>query len=316
MRLRRTTAIGALLALALTGCVEPGQQHPADGYVIAGGGTTGVYYSYGQQLAAVLSRRLEPDFVGAESAGSVDNLLRIGSGEAMFGFAQSDAAADAVTGSGPFSAELPIVAVARLYDEYVHVVVRADSGIESVAELQGRVISLGAQNSGVHLVATRVMEGVGVELSQIEDRRLGLMASMDALKAGEIEGFFWVGGVPTPSLQSLSEELPIRLLSIDSEIVDRINARHAGMYRIADFPVAAYGRSDPASTMTVPNFLITSRSAPDALVRDVLEVLFSSRVELASVVPAAALLDRRQAIFTDPLELHPGAIAYYSAARG
>lgn len=315
MRALRLAAMAALVALAATGCVDDGLAHPDQPYVIASGGTTGVYYAYGQQLAEVLSQRLDADFIAAETAGSVDNLLRIGAGEAVIGFAQSDAAADAAAGVGAFTDSVAIGAVARLYDEYVHVVVRADSPFQRVADLRGYTVSLGARNSGVAVVATRVMDAAGVPLAEVDDRALGLEASIEALQDRRLDGFLWVGGVPTPGLVALNEVLPIRLLTIDPATVDQINARHAGIYRIAELPVGAYEQQAPVSTMTVPNFLVAAQSAPEELVREVLEVLFAARLELAQSVPAAALLDRRQAIFTDPLELHPGAVAYYTASR-
>lgn len=316
MRARRAGAIAAALLIGLgglSGCTDrfdDGEQR-----LIAGGGVTGIYYAYGQQLAELLSAELTADFAVTETDGSIDNLLRTGTGQALVGFAQSDAAADAVAGTGAFSSPLPILAVARLYDEYVHVVVRADSDIARISDFEGRAVSLGAKNSGVTVVATRVLDASGVSVASLDNRELGLASSIEALRSGQIEGFFWVGGLPTPGIVQLADALPIRLLSIDSETVARINAVHTGIYRLAEFPVGAYGREGPTSTMTVPNFLVASEEVPDEVVYDILTVLFDKRLEIARQVPAAALLDRRQAIFTDPLELHPGAIRYYTETR-
>jgi TRAP transporter TAXI family solute receptor len=314
MRSLRIVAAAVLVLVAASGCTAD-HYGAGERYVIAGGSATGVYFNYGQHLAEKLSQRFDASFVVAETAGSVDNLLRIGSGEADVGFAQSDAAADAVAGVGAFQEPLPIRAMARLYDEYVHVVVRADSSIERIADFENRVVSLGANNSGVALIATRLLDAAGVDLGSIENRELGLEASIAALQNAEIDGFFWVGGLPTPGIVQLGAEVPIRLLSIDPETVNLINGRHAGIYRVAEFPVGAYGLEQPTSTMTVPNLLVAGASVPDEVVYDILDVLFDSRLEIAQSVPAAALLDRRQAIFTDPLELHPGAVEYYSTSR-
>ena len=306
----------AILALVgLTACDTGGGVDRVESYAIAGGGTTGVYFAYGKHLAEALSAELDADFAVEETEGSVDNLLRIGSGEALIGFAQSDAAADAVVGAGAFEEALPIRAVARLYDEYVHVVVRADSEIARLSDLAGRAVSLGAPNSGVNLVAARVLDAAGVSEQQIENPGLGLDASIDALRNSEIDGFFWVGGLPTPGIDQLARDIPIRLLSIDPWIVERVNATHAGVYRVAELPMRAYGREESTVTMTVPNYLVVSASAPAELVHEVTETLFESRSAIAKHVPAAALLDRRQAIFTDPIELHPGAVAYYRETR-
>lgn len=303
--------LGAIMLLNLSACDISRSKTDARQYVIAGGGTTGVYYNYGKQLAKILSRDLDENFTVVETAGSVDNLLRIGAGEALTGFAQSDAAANAVAGEGIFGEPVPIRAVARLYDEYVHVVVREDSDIEDLADLKGRPVSLGAKNSGVNLVAMRVLEASGVDVLGVSDLELGPDASIEALRAGQIDAFFWVGGVPTPGLEQLSSGTPVRLLSIGAEVVEQLNSEFRGVYRISEFPLGSYGWDEPTMTMTVPNYLVVAKGASPELVENIVEVLFASRSELAQQVPAAALLDRRQAIFTDPIELHRGAADYY-----
>lgn len=312
---RRAVAAGltALLTIAaMSGCASTSAP---DRFSLAGGGATGVYYAFGGELAEALSSRLGSTVTVDETNGSVDNLLRVSDGRALFGFAQSDAAADAVAGVGAFPAPLDVRAVARLYDEYVHVVVRSDSDIRRIADLAGRAVSLGAPSSGVNIVATRVLDAEGLAPTDVEDEALGLTDSIAAFREGEIEGFFWVGGVPTPGLAELFTEAPARLLPIEAATVDGVNAEHGGAYRLAEFPIGAYGRTQATATMTVPNYLMVGGDVPDDLVRAVLAVLFESRSAIAAEVPAAALLDRRQAIFTDPVDLHPGAVAYYSESR-
>lgn len=314
-RARRALAsviAGMSVVAVLVGC---GPSPAPERFSIAGGGVTGVYYGFGEQLAGVLSSRLGADVSVDETNGSVDNLLRVSDGRALLGFAQSDAAADAVAGVGAFREPLAVQAVARLYDEYVHVVVRSDSDIRRIADLAGRGVSLGAPSSGVNIVATRLLDAEGVAPTDVDDAALGLAESIAAFRDGEIEGFFWVGGLPTPGLAELFTDAPARLLPIGPETVDRVNAEHGGAYRLAEFPIGAYGRTQATATMTVPNYLMVAEGASDALVREVVAELFASRSAIAAVVPAAALLDRRQAIFTDPVDLHPGAVEYYSESR-
>lgn len=312
---RMVAALAATVVLAaLAGC---GGAQYADGksYRIAGGGPAGVYYAYGERFAEELHRGLGLDISVSETRGSVDNLLRVGSGDALLGFAQGDTAADAIAGVGAFDEPLPVRAVARVYDEYVHIVVPADSEIRGIAELRGRRVSLGALNSGVAVIAERVLDSSGVPVDAVDNPALGLDDSIRAMEAGEIDAFFWVGGLPTPGIERLSEAMPVRMLSIGADTVEAVNAGHAGVYRIADFPIGAYGIETSSETMTVPNYLVTSESAPHDLVYDVAGVLFASRASIARSVPAAAFLDRRQAIFTEPMALHPGAADYYVDTR-
>ncbi|MDQ4214142.1 TAXI family TRAP transporter solute-binding subunit [Microbacterium capsulatum] len=311
-----TALLCAVCLVALAACTPTDRGWAEHPQAIAGGGATGVYHAYGQRLAAVLSERLGARFTVLQTNGSVDNLQRIGAGAAVLGFAQGDAVADAVAGTGAFSRPLPIVAVARLYDEYVHVVVRADSPLHGIRDLAGRAISLGAEGSGVEVVSQRILGAAGVDAATIRNPKLGLEGSIAALQKGDIDGFFWVGGLPTPGIEKLATSTPVRLLPIDPGVVDAVNASHAGAYRQAEFPVGAYGIANSTTTMTVPNYLVTRADAPEVLIHDAAQTLFDARATIAQDVPAAALLDRRQAIFTDPIALHPGAIRYYREAHG
>lgn len=314
---RRTAAAAVALVLvgASSACSSRSAEWDDSRYEIAGGGSNGVYYAYGAELARALSESLGIRVAAAETAGSVDNLLRVSSGEALLGFAQGDAAADAVAGTGAFEDALPVQAVARLYDEYLHVVVRADSDIVELGDLAGKAVSLGAENSGVNVIAARALDAAEVDITAIADPQLDLRESISALERADIDGFFWVGGIPTPGIAELATTTPVRLLPIEQTWVNEINARYSDAYRPSDFPVGLYGLDESAPTMAVPNYLVTSTDTPDGVVRDVLASLFDARTGIAQQVPVASLLDRRQAIFTGPVDLHPGAIEYYRDQR-
>ena len=105
-RLRRPVLamiLGVAMVLGLSACTSRAGEWTDQTYAIAGGGTTGVYSEYGKHLAEELSDALGIDVIGEETNGSVDNLLRVAEGEALLGFAQGDAAADAVAGVGAFA---------------------------------------------------------------------------------------------------------------------------------------------------------------------------------------------------------------------
>lgn len=302
-------------AVAVSACSPRSEDWTETAAVLAAGSPTGVYHDYGSHLATELSRGLDVDLTAEVTAGSVDNLLRVSAGEALLGFAQGDAAADAVAGTGAFTEPLDVQAVARLYDEYLQIVVRDDSAVEDLADLSGRTISLGAENSGVNVIATRVLHAAGVAADVIDDPQLDLGGSIAAMERGEIDGFFWVGGLPTPGIADLAETIDVRLLPVEQDWVNAVNERYSHAYRPADVPAGTYGLDAAVTTLAVPNYLVTVGSTPPGVVHDLVAGLFAARTTLAADVPAAALLDRRSAIFTGPVPLHPGAEQYYRDLR-
>ena len=296
------------------------QQH--DPVVIAGGNPGGVYHAYGSMLATELSANTGREATVVETDGSVENLQRIGSGEALLGFAQGDTVADALTGAGDFSEQLELAAVSRLYDEYVHIVVARDSEFVSISDLADARISLGSPGSGVQVIAHRILEAAGIRAGDglssddVSDWvTLGTQQAAKALQSGEIDAFFWVGAIPTPGVSELAEAFPIRILPVTPDILDQLNADHADVYGLSELPRGTYGIDDGTRTMTIPNYLVTAADADRGEIREVANSLFAERAAIARQVPAAALLDIREAIFTGQLPLHPGAAEYYRSQR-
>ncbi|MBK0421281.1 TAXI family TRAP transporter solute-binding subunit [Leucobacter sp. CSA2] len=299
--------------LLLTSCSGP-LAGDAGEYTIAGGGTHGIYYAYASEISTQL-REGGLDITVTSTAGSLDNLRRVADGRALLGFAQADAAADAVAGTGAFSKPEPIRAVARVYDEYVHVLVPESSSITGLGDLRGKRVSIGDENSGVRVVATRALAAAGLSEGDFTPVSLGLDDSVTAMQNGEIDAIFWVGGIPTPGIERLAVTTPLRLLPIPADVVETMNSEHNGVYRMSDVPEGSYGTHSSIQTMTIPNYLIVSAGAPDALVSEVVATIFAARPAMSKRVPVAALLDRRQAIFTAPVPLHPGAEDYYTSHR-
>ena len=136
--------------------------------VVAAGPAGGEYSRF---LASVIGRAHGGSPVTvAETAGSVENALLIERNEARAGLIQSDVAAAAITGDGIFSGTGPLGhlrAVASLFPEPVHVVVRAESGIVKLRDLAGRRVALGRVASGTRQTAVGVLAAAGVGIDQI-----------------------------------------------------------------------------------------------------------------------------------------------------
>ncbi len=315
-RTARMAALGMASLLAAAGCFggTSGQADLRDAglesVTISGGGTTGIYYSYGGEFGSILSERFDLPASVLETGGSIENLENLAGGLAQVTFSAADAAADASAGREPFSEPLPVRALARVYDDFVHLVVLESSDITEIEDLRGRAVSIGAEGSGTELIAARLLAVDGVEQSDIDQRALGIDGSIDALRTGEIEAFFWSGGLPTPGVNDLAGEVPIRLVPLQT-LVEGVRVEYGGGYRHGVVPEGTYGLPQDVATMAVPNFLMAHADLPDDAAYALVEALFEGRADIAREVPAAALLDRSRAIFTEPVDLHPGALRYY-----
>lgn len=285
---------------------------------VATGGTGGVYYPYGGGVAKVISDGVDGVEATAEvTAGTVDNLKFIASRSADIAFALADSLDDAVAGRGAFSefGEVPARALAVLFDNYNHVVTVERTGISTVADLTGRVVSTGAPGSGTEISAFRILNAAGVNPeSDLRRQSLGAAQSVDALKDGKIDAFFWSGGIPTGSVLDLATTpgRTIRVVSTEALLPALQQEYGDTIYHNENIPKSTYpGMAEDVVTIAVANVLVVHESMDADLARRVTEALFEYHDVLAAIHPMAALLSQETAVVGSPIPFHDGAIAYY-----
>ncbi|MEU2913387.1 TAXI family TRAP transporter solute-binding subunit [Streptomyces massasporeus] len=313
MRLAHVLSTALTAALLLAGCGgSDAPPRPSGEVTVATGNQGGVYAEYGAGFADVIERRLPAASARVlHTGGSVDNLRRVGGGEARVGFTLADSAADAVAGRAPFTGRVPVVALAALYDNYVQLVVPADSPVRSVKDLRGRRVSVGAEGSGTAIVAERVLDVAGLSADDdVTGQRLDVRESASALADGRIDAFFWSGGLPTAAITELRRTTPIRLVDL-GDVVGALTESYGELYTETTVPAVVYGAQSAVTTVSVPNFLVVRRDMPEAEAYWLTRLLFDGQSRLIRAHPEARRLDRRTAIATYPLDLHPGAERWY-----
>ena len=190
----------AALSVFVVGCSGSEAPGGGDRLSIATGGTGGVYFVYGGALADQISQNVDGVEATAEStAASVDNMLLIADGSSDLAFVSADTAADAVAGTEDFEEPVPAQVLAQLYLSPIQVVVLEGSGIETIGDMAGRTVSVGAPNSATEVSAERILTLVGIDPEAgIGREQLGVDESVDALRDGTIDAFFW-GGACRPA---------------------------------------------------------------------------------------------------------------------
>lgn len=315
--LRRALALAAVLAVA-TGCGGEGSGTGSKGgggrLSIATGGTSGVYFVYGGGFAKIISSNLEGYKATAETtSASVDNLILIGNGSSDIAFTLGDTALDAVSGRESFKKKVPMQALAQIYDNYTQVVAKKGSGINSIKDLKGKRVSVGAPNSGTEVIADRIFEAAGVDAKKgIKRQGLGVEESVAAMKDGSIDAFFWSGGLPTGAITDLVTSDDIVLLDTTA-YTDKLIETYGEAYRNATIPSGTYkGVSEDVPSIAVPNYLVVNESMDDKVAHDITKLLFDKKQDLVAVHPEAKNLDPQKAQeVIAPIELHPGAKQYY-----
>ncbi|MFD5474005.1 TAXI family TRAP transporter solute-binding subunit [Streptomyces sp. NPDC127105] len=309
-----------VLGLLLWWLLPLGEAPPSGTITFSTGTLRGVYQEYGVRLRTAFAKDM-PDLKVRllTSDGSQENVARVATGRSDFTIAAADAVETYEVNHGPGASRLR--GVARLYDDYVQLVVPRDSRIRSVTDLRGKRVSVGPPESGVRLIAERVLRTAGIDPeTDIRPMGDGIGTAPDRLRQGDLDAFFWSGGLPTDGLRRLAEQFPFRFVPIEADLVARLHAEGGATryYRATNMPESAYpsvqnGAAVP--TIAVSNVLMTREDMDPRLTEWVTRTVIKSRDGIGAHVHSAQLVDLRTAIYTDPLTLHEGARRYYRSVK-
>jgi TRAP transporter TAXI family solute receptor len=300
----RGLAMVAALVLVLSACTAG-----FDGLRlrIAAGNPGGVYDKLAQTLATAWQAGLDIDRPQVlQTQGSPDNVDKVLGGAAEVAFVAADVASDR------YKSDPRMAALARIHDDYLHIVVRTGSDIRTVDQLKGRRIAIGSPSSGVEYIAERLLQVTDLAGSVTTSTR-GLDESVRALLNGDVDAFFWSGGLPTPFLAQYNDTKSLRLLDI-ADVMPKMQELNE-VYGTASIPASTYNQAGPVTTLLVPNVLVVPKSMPDDVAEALVRGLFDARAQLAAANPAALSIDVHPGIETQPIPLHPGALRYYRSQK-
>lgn len=311
MRRRAVPVVLILLAtLASAGCGDDAA--PGGTLTMGTGNSTGVYAVLGRGLATMVGEQmpgyqLNPEVTG----GPKDNIDRVVTGQDDLGLSSLSWASDAITGQGQYTRPQPIRAIARLYLNYVQVLVRSD--IPDLAALRGKEISTGSAGSTGELAAARLLAFAGLDVDKDTRRqKVSLDTSVELMKQGRLDAIFWSGGLPTSGVQDL-----LSTLGRDAKLLDlggyyqRMSVQYPDVYEEVSIDPAGYGLTAPIRTIAEPNLLVVNDAMPEPLARQLTATLLGNLPQLARVHPEGRNITRARAAQTDPVPLHAGALHWY-----
>jgi TRAP transporter TAXI family solute receptor len=277
---------------------------PADGPSCGRGGSCGV-----RGLVAVAQA----------TAGSIENLRMINSGQLESGFAQADLAGWAYTGINMFVESGPLHrlrAIGSLFPEAAHLVVLAESSIHSLADLKGKRVSLGEAGSGTAADATVLLAAAGFGEKALTRRYLRPGPAAEQLKDGSLDAMFLVGGFPVPAIRELAAAVPIRLVPIEGKIVEGVK-KDFRFYSLTELPAGIYAGVDTSTPSLGFSALWLVNADIDAdLVYAITQSLWNPATAglLAALDPIGNRIRLDHALDGLSVPLHPGAARFYREA--
>jgi len=256
--------------------------------------------------------------VAQSTQGSVENMRRVGAGSLQSGLSRANIADWAYNGTWIFEGETAIDslrAIANLYPEELHIVVRAGSGIESIADLKHHRVSLGEEQSGTRFDALLVLRYYGLTADDFEPVYATPGHAADLLEVGVIDAFFVIANSPAAAVAELAKRIEIRLLPVEEAKAIEIVGDHS-FFTTAAIPMGAYENVPLTATLSVGTIWVTSTAMEEDLVYDITRALWHERNRelLDKGHPKGLFIHQTMALKGLRIPLHPGAERYYREA--
>jgi hypothetical protein len=306
-RMGRRTFMVATAVLA-AGCAAGQPRGPLR---LAAGEEGGLYLAFADILAKRLKARYRRlDISVVTTAGSGDNLARLRAGTVDMGIVQADVTEQDRAG-GPAGAPL---AVARVYEDYLQVVVPSSAAVHQLADLRGLRISTGPVGSGGAITSAVLFAAADLD-GRVTTLSYHLKDELVRLSDRSVDAIVWSGSVPTPAIADLGTTLPLRMLDLGQFAASM--AHLSGYpYLVLRAPVGVYV---PPSlhTIGVPNLLLCSHDLDAGTVAAVVNVLATDAAQLMPpTVRGLQYLDPPSMIQTGLVPLHPGAVDAFDKIHG
>lgn len=283
-------AVGSLIAAILS--------YPAGSRPCHKGGSCGIPGTIGQALSA------------EESA---QNVLKLAVGDLDAALIRLPVLQTAAEERGIFTGMHTtdkLAALACLFSETLHLMVKKDSPVEHITDLIAHHIAVGRPESGTRLAAERILAAAGLGDGLSFPLYLAPDAAIEALKADKIDALFHLGSPPDAALMAAMQTGQFRFIPIPKEILTDLEYAALTPSRL---PADTYPDTPAIDTFSSYTILVTNTKKTDSEAYGLLTSLWHdrNRTTLLKGSPAGRNITEKGAFCSLPIPFHPGAKKFY-----
>lgn len=317
--MRRIT-LGIVILAVLSVAVWPAMAQQRTFVAIATGGTAGVYFPLGAALAEVWSGKVPNVQATAQTSGaSVANIRLLQRSDVAVAFIQNDITYYAFHGTEMFMDRVanktqPIAnlrGMAMLYPETIQVVTLKSKNINSIADLKGKRIAVGAPGSGTEVNARQILRAFELGYYNTRPDFLNFAEAADQLKDGVIDAAFITAGFPTAAVQDIASSRDLKILAIPRDVVELLREQYPYYTRVT-VPANTYrGQTESVDTAAVMAMLVTRQDVEEALIYTLTSALWTNTDRLQAAHARGKDIATHTSRAGMPITMHAGALRFY-----
>ena len=303
--------LAALMVLSITAiaCAEPSF---SGSYLMGTGSATGNYYNFGNAVCTIVNQVTGANLTVNATGGSTENARLLGAEENEFAMIQSDVFSYAHQGIELFDGN-PVTnfqAVTACYPEMVQIVVRKDSGIESVADMRGKKICVGAVGSGYEVAARQILGAYGMTYDDIVETFADQATAKNGVQDGTFDGMFLCSGYPNGNVTELSLSGKIEVITIDQEHLDILTKEYP-FYSVFTTETDEYNLGHEITSVAVKCMLVCLDSFSEDEIYALTKAIYENLEDIQEINAKANYMSLEDALSGIPSDLHPGAARYF-----
>jgi TRAP transporter TAXI family solute receptor len=278
------------------------------------GPQAGVWVPLGGQLKDAWEKAVPELKVQALPGAGIANVRAIQEGKADVGLANTISTADAVAGVGepPLDKKHDKVCnIATLYPQYYQLVVNADAGINTLADLKGKGVATQVKGNTGELITRHVLKAVGLTYSDVKASFTNSYTdSVEQLKDGRMHAFGLGTAIPASSVMDLASARDVKLLDMAGiyETMRKFNPA----YKLVTVPKGSYPKQDKdVQVIGYYTHIIAACALPEATVYKMTAALLPRKDTMAAVNKELSKLTVQIMSQEIGVPFHPGAAKWF-----
>ena len=296
-----------LLACALTACT-PGESQTE---LHLGAATLGgAYFPIGQGIANLVTQHADQlTMVPIVTRGALENPRLVSVGDVEVGMTNADLAYFGYQGRAPYDSELSILAAGVLHPSMLHLVIRADSDLNSMSDLRGKRVALGPAGGTTVAYARLLLDAYDMSFDDIVPSFLSYSDGFSQLGDGNVDAAFALAGIPAAAVLQIRATQEIRFITIEPQVFASIIEANPYYYTVT-VPASVYDTAAESTVLAVDNVLVVHAEESADVVFSIVNAIYGHLDELRRTNAIAQQINPEQSAGL-PIPLHPGAARYF-----
>jgi uncharacterized protein len=284
---------------------------------IMSGPQGGSWYPLAGAIQSIIEKDVPGTSVRVAPGAGISNVLGVENNKAEMGFGNSVSTFDGIHGNDPFKKKTDNVChVATLYFQYFHIVALADSGVKTVSDMGGKVLTTQQKGNTGEQMTRDVLKVYGLDYAKLRKVNFGSYTdSVEQLKDGNAQVFTGVTTIPASAVMDIGTARKITIVPVPDDKLRMLQKINKGYDKRVIKAGTYAGMDKDVQTIGTWTHLMMRCSTPEDLVYKITKSLAKNTEHLGNVVSAVKGLTAKELAIDVGVPYHPGARKFYREAK-